>query len=166
MIPGDAVEVGIVTGELGQTVGLHDGDDQRVAGQQARLPAHVDGRGHLAAGDRQDIDADEEEVVAPAAAVGRGAGSSVADRVTETATTAANTMVVAMSTASLCHTGTGTAWLRLASIIGPFVVGMIRPAGGLGGVFLMFAIAALVGGIVTLLFGMETRGRLLEELSP
>src|SRR4051812_44861752 len=63
-------------------------------------------------------------------------------------------------------TGTGTAWLRLASIIGPFVVGMILPAGGLGGVFLMFAIAALVGGIVTLVFGMETRGRLLEELSP
>jgi putative MFS transporter len=63
-------------------------------------------------------------------------------------------------------TGTGTAWLRLASIIGPFVVGMILPAGGLGGVFLMFAIASLVGGVVTLLFGMETKGRLLEELSP
>ncbi|HET7366592.1 MAG TPA: MFS transporter [Burkholderiales bacterium] len=63
-------------------------------------------------------------------------------------------------------TGTGTAWLRFASIIGPFVVGMILPAGGLGGVFLMFAIASLVGGIVTLLFGMETRGRVLEELSP
>ena len=63
-------------------------------------------------------------------------------------------------------TGTGTAWLRFASIIGPFVVGMILPAGGLGGVFLMFAIAALIGGIVTLAFGMETRGRVLEELSP
>jgi putative MFS transporter len=63
-------------------------------------------------------------------------------------------------------TGTGTAWLRLASIIGPFVVGMILPAGGLGGVFLMFAIASLVGGVVTLLFGMETRGRILEQLSP
>jgi putative MFS transporter len=63
-------------------------------------------------------------------------------------------------------TGTGTAWVRLASIIGPFVVGMILPASGLGGVFLMFAIAALVGGIVTLAFGMETRGRVLQELSP
>lgn len=63
-------------------------------------------------------------------------------------------------------TGTGTAWVRLASIIGPFVVGMILPGGGLGGVFLMFAIAALVGGIVTALFAMETRGRTLEELSP
>ena len=63
-------------------------------------------------------------------------------------------------------TGTGTAWVRLASIIGPFVVGMILPASGLGGVFLMFAIAALVGGIVTIAFGMETRGKTLEELSP
>jgi len=63
-------------------------------------------------------------------------------------------------------TGTGTAWVRLASIIGPFVVGMILPAGGLGGVFLMFAIASLVGGIVTIAFGIETRGRTLEELSP
>jgi putative MFS transporter len=63
-------------------------------------------------------------------------------------------------------TGTGTAWVRLASIIGPFVVGMILPASGLGGVFLMFAIAALVGGVITIAFGMETRGRTLEELSP
>ncbi|HYL89283.1 MAG TPA: MFS transporter [Burkholderiales bacterium] len=63
-------------------------------------------------------------------------------------------------------TGTGTAWVRLASIIGPFVVGMILPASGLGGVFLMFAIASLVGGVITLAFGIETRGRTLEELSP
>ena len=63
-------------------------------------------------------------------------------------------------------TGTGTAWVRLASIIGPFVVGMILPASGLGGVFLMFAIAALVGGVITIAFGIETRGRTLEELSP
>jgi putative MFS transporter len=63
-------------------------------------------------------------------------------------------------------TGTGTAWVRLASIIGPFVVGMILPASGLGGVFLLFAIAALVGGIITIAFGMETRGKTLEELSP
>ncbi len=63
-------------------------------------------------------------------------------------------------------TGTGTAWVRLASIIGPFVVGMILPGGGLGGVFLMFAVASVVGGVTTLLFATETRGRLLEELSP
>src|SRR3954470_24536726 len=63
-------------------------------------------------------------------------------------------------------TGTGTAWVRLASIIGPFVVGMILPASGLGGVFLMFAMASLVGGVITIAFGIETRGRTLEELSP
>ncbi len=62
--------------------------------------------------------------------------------------------------------GTATAWLRVASIIGPFVVGMILPAAGLGAVFLMFGIAAVVGGIVALLFTLETRGKVLEELSP
>ncbi len=63
-------------------------------------------------------------------------------------------------------TGTGTAWVRLASIIGPFVVGMILPHGGLGGVFLLFAAASIVGGLTTLFFAIETRGKMLEELSP
>src|SRR2546430_15282255 len=63
-------------------------------------------------------------------------------------------------------TGTGTAWLRLASIIGPFAVGMILPAGGLGGGFLMFAIPPPGGGLVPLVFGLETRGRGLRDPSP
>ena len=62
--------------------------------------------------------------------------------------------------------GTATAWLRLASIVGPFMVGMILPAAGLGGVFLMFAIAAVVGGGTCLLLALETKGKVLEELSP
>jgi putative MFS transporter len=62
--------------------------------------------------------------------------------------------------------GTATAWLRLASIVGPFMVGMILPAAGLGGVFLMFAIAAVVGGVTCLLLALETTGKVLEELSP
>ena len=62
--------------------------------------------------------------------------------------------------------GTATAWLRLASIVGPFMVGIILPARGLGGVFLMFAVAAVVGGLTCLLFALETKGRVLEELSP
>jgi len=63
-------------------------------------------------------------------------------------------------------TGTGTAWVRLASIIGPFVVGLILPRGGLDGVFLLFAIASIAGGVTTMLFAIETRGKILEELSP
>lgn len=62
--------------------------------------------------------------------------------------------------------GTATAWLRLASIVGPFMVGIILPRAGLGGVFLMFAVAAVVGGLTCLAFALETKGKVLEELSP
>ena len=34
--PGYPVEVGIVTGEVGETMGLHDRDDQGVAGEESR----------------------------------------------------------------------------------------------------------------------------------
>jgi putative MFS transporter len=33
-------------------------------------------------------------------------------------------------------------------------------------VFLLFAIVALAGGVVALLFAVETKGRTLEDLSP
>lgn len=61
--------------------------------------------------------------------------------------------------------GAATAWLRVASMIGPFMIGAILPNAGLGIVFLVFGIAASVGGVVAL-FTLETRGRVLEELSP
>jgi putative MFS transporter len=54
---------------------------------------------------------------------------------------------------------------RLGSLIGPYVVGVILPITGQAGVFALgagcFAIAALV--VATL--GIETKGRLLEEVS-
>jgi MFS transporter, putative metabolite:H+ symporter len=37
---------------------------------------------------------------------------------------------------------------------------------GIQYVFAAFATVALAGGIVTLLFALETKGRVLEELSP
>jgi putative MFS transporter len=61
--------------------------------------------------------------------------------------------------------GAATAWLRVASMIGPFMIGAILPQAGLGIVFLVFGVAAAVGGAVALLT-LETRGRVLEELSP
>ena len=61
--------------------------------------------------------------------------------------------------------GTATAWLRLASMIGPTVVGMML-AGGLPSVFVTFAIVAAVAAIITGLFAIETKGRVLEEASP
>jgi putative MFS transporter len=61
--------------------------------------------------------------------------------------------------------GTATAWLRLASMIGPSVVGMMM-AGGLDNVFLAFGIVAAIAGIIVALFAVETKGRVLEEVSP
>jgi MFS transporter, putative metabolite:H+ symporter len=63
-------------------------------------------------------------------------------------------------------TSTGTAWLRVASIIGPWVVGTTLTAGGLGTVFLVFGAAALVASLVVALFATETKRRVLEEISP
>lgn len=63
-------------------------------------------------------------------------------------------------------TGFGSAWLRAGSSIGPLLVGFIVGDFGIRYVFSAFAAVALVGGIVTLLMAIETRGRVLEELSP
>lgn len=62
-------------------------------------------------------------------------------------------------------TGTATAWLRFASIIGPTAVGYMI-AGGLQSVFLWFGVVAAVGAVITALFAVETKGRVLEEVSP
>jgi len=63
-------------------------------------------------------------------------------------------------------TSTGTAWLRVASIIGPWVVGTTLAKGGLANVFLVFGVAALVASLVVALFAVETKKRVLEEISP
>jgi len=58
-----------------------------------------------------------------------------------------------------------TAWLRLASMIGPGAVGMMM-VGGLDKVFLAFGIVAALAAVITGLFAVETKGRILEEVSP
>lgn len=63
-------------------------------------------------------------------------------------------------------TGLGSAWLRLGSAAGPMVVGTIMGAAGIQYVFAAFAGVLLVGAIITMAFATETKGQVLEELSP
>ena len=63
-------------------------------------------------------------------------------------------------------TAFGSAWLRLGSAIGPALVGLIVAASGIDMVFLTFAGVLCIGGVVCFLFSLESKGRILEELSP
>jgi putative MFS transporter len=64
-------------------------------------------------------------------------------------------------------TGFGSAWLRAGSSIGPSMVGfLMAPEFGISYVFAAFAAVAVLGGLVTVIFAIETKGRVLEELSP
>lgn len=61
--------------------------------------------------------------------------------------------------------GTATAWLRFASMVGPTVVGLMI-ASGLNQVFLAFGVIAVLAAAVTALFAVETKLRVLEDVSP
>lgn len=62
--------------------------------------------------------------------------------------------------------GVASAWLRIGAIVGPTMVGWILGISNLGAVFLMFAIAGIIGGLIILFIAIETRGRPLEQLAP
>ncbi len=55
---------------------------------------------------------------------------------------------------------------RLGALLGPTLVGLIKPAYGLSGVFALGAGAFVVAALVVLVLGIETRGKTLEELNP
>jgi MFS family permease len=63
-------------------------------------------------------------------------------------------------------TSTATAWLRLASILGPQIVGFLIAGGGLGDVFLVFGLVVAAASVTVALFATETRARVLEAISP
>lgn len=63
-------------------------------------------------------------------------------------------------------TGAASSWMRIASIVGPTIVGVTLGYAGIGTVFLMFGIVSLAGAAVVALLMVETRGKILEEISP
>src|SRR5262249_42468056 len=62
-------------------------------------------------------------------------------------------------------TGLATSWLRLASAVGPAIVGLMVGAEGIGSVFIMFAATSVIGALAALRM-IETRARRLEEIAP
>ena len=62
--------------------------------------------------------------------------------------------------------GVASAWLRIAAIVGPYIVGLLLSAANLRAVFEFFGGTALVGAIAVFLFAIETRGRVLEDIAP
>jgi putative MFS transporter len=62
-------------------------------------------------------------------------------------------------------TGLATSWLRVASAVGPFLVGYIIKGHGIVAVFFTFVAVLVIGAIATL-GATETRRRQLEELNP
>jgi MFS transporter, putative metabolite:H+ symporter len=61
-------------------------------------------------------------------------------------------------------TGVATSWLRIASAIGPTLIGFMLARGGVDSVFLMFAVVAVVG-LVAATRMIETRNLRLEDIS-
>jgi MFS transporter, putative metabolite:H+ symporter len=61
-------------------------------------------------------------------------------------------------------TGLATCWLRLASAVGPPIVGVVVSSNGIGSVFLMFAAIAIAGAWAATRM-IETRARQLEEIA-
>jgi len=62
-------------------------------------------------------------------------------------------------------TGMATAWLRIASAVGPALVGVMVADGGINLVFWMFAGVSVAGALVAM-YMIETRDRKLEEIAP
>ncbi|MDX3895460.1 MFS transporter [Pusillimonas sp.] len=61
--------------------------------------------------------------------------------------------------------GAASAWLRIGSILGPVVVGALLTHVSINAVFLLFGGAALVGVLSVAIFGLETKGKALDEIA-
>lgn len=54
---------------------------------------------------------------------------------------------------------------RIGSLAGPYLVGVLLPVTGQGGIFTLGALSFVVAALAVLLLGVETKGRALEEVS-
>lgn len=61
--------------------------------------------------------------------------------------------------------GAAMAWLRIAQVVSPLVIGVLLGHIGVGAVFLFLAVMGLIGGITVAVAAIETKGRVLEEIS-
>ncbi len=61
--------------------------------------------------------------------------------------------------------GVGSSWFRIATIVSPTVIGFLLQTTTISAVFLFFAGVGLTGAAVVYFFVIETRGRVLEEIS-
>ena len=61
--------------------------------------------------------------------------------------------------------GTAMAWLRIAQVVTPLIIGVLLGHLGVGAVFLFLAAMGTLGGITVAVAAVETRGRSLEEIS-
>lgn len=61
--------------------------------------------------------------------------------------------------------GTAMAWLRIAQIVSPLVIGTLLDRVGVAAVFLFLAVMGAVGGLTVAIAAVETKGRKLEDIS-
>jgi putative MFS transporter len=62
--------------------------------------------------------------------------------------------------------GVGNAWVRFAAIVGPIFIGWAIPTLGLNFAYMIFGFFAIIGGLTVIFFATETKGKVLEILSP
>jgi len=62
--------------------------------------------------------------------------------------------------------GVGNAFVRLAAVVGPIFLGWAIPHIGLNQAYFVFSLFGIIGGLTVILFAVETRGKVLEILSP
>jgi putative MFS transporter len=61
--------------------------------------------------------------------------------------------------------GCASSFGRIGSLVGPYVVGVLLPVTGQGGIFTLGAASFAIAALVVIFLGAETKGRSLEQLS-